>query len=324
MDQKTTSVKIFFLIVSMICFTILMNCERKRSQSQSLESSSVAEISSETRVEAIRKELLDSRGKQVLVVAHRGDWRHAPENSVQAIKNCIEMGVDMVEIDVRRTKDGQLVVIHDETIDRTTTGSGLVSDWTLDSLRTLYLVNGIGRPTEHRIPTLEEAMLAAKGKLMVNLDKCYDLFEEAFEILEKTGTTDHIIVKGDKPAAQVQKDLGQYLDKVLFMPIIRLNNPKIQEIIDGYHSNMKPVAMELVFASDTSRVLNNLKEMKDKGSRAWINSLWPSLNGGHDDDRAVYDLPGSYDWIINKGATMIQTDRPHMLLEYLRKKGLHD
>ena len=50
--------------------------------------------------------LLDSNNNEVIVVSHRGDWRNAPENSIQAIQNCIEMGVDMVEIDIRETKDG--------------------------------------------------------------------------------------------------------------------------------------------------------------------------------------------------------------------------
>ena len=83
--------------------------------------------------------LKDAKNNQVIVVSHRGDWRNAPENSLQAIKNCITMGVDMVEIDIRETKDGHLVVIHDKTLDRTTNGKGKVKEWSLDSLKTLYL-----------------------------------------------------------------------------------------------------------------------------------------------------------------------------------------
>ena len=68
--------------------------------------------------------LKDSKNNQVIVVAHRGDWRNAPENSLQAIQNCIDMGVDMVEIDIRETKDCHLVLMHDKTLDRTTNGKG--------------------------------------------------------------------------------------------------------------------------------------------------------------------------------------------------------
>ena len=124
------------------------------------------------RLDRILYQLKNPSENNVLVIAHRGDWRHAPENSLQAIENCIAMGVDIVEIDVRPTKDGELVLMHDEKIDRTTTGKGYVWDWPLDSLKKLYLRNGANHPTHHKIPTLEEAMMAAKGKIMVNLDKC--------------------------------------------------------------------------------------------------------------------------------------------------------
>ena len=72
--------------------------------------------------ERIHKAFNEPAEKSILVVSHRADWRNAPENSLQAIQNCIDMGVDMVEIDLKRTKDGHLILMHDKTIDRTTTG----------------------------------------------------------------------------------------------------------------------------------------------------------------------------------------------------------
>lgn len=79
---------------------------------------------------------------EILVVAHRADWRNAPENSLQGIQNCIDMGVDMVEIDLKKTKDGHLVVMHDRTINRTMTGKGKPEDYTLAELKAMYLKNG--------------------------------------------------------------------------------------------------------------------------------------------------------------------------------------
>ena len=133
----------------------------------------------------------------VLVVSHRGDWRNAPENSLQAIQNCIEMGVDMVEIDLKRTKDGHLVLMHDKTIDRTTTGKGRPEDYTLKELKEFYLRGGAGHKTRHKIPTFEEVMLLCKGKIMVNVDKGYEYFKEAYAILEETGTVNQCIIKSD-------------------------------------------------------------------------------------------------------------------------------
>lgn len=100
----------------------------------------------------------------VLVVSHRGDWRNAPENSLQAIRNCIDMGIDMVEIDLKKTKDGHLILMHDKTIDRTTTGKGRPEDYTLEELKAFRLRGGAGHKIRHRIPTFEEVMELCKGK----------------------------------------------------------------------------------------------------------------------------------------------------------------
>lgn len=276
-------------------------------------------------VNAITDELKNSNGNNIIVVAHRGDWRNAPENSIQAIKNCIEMGVDMVEIDIRKTKDNQLVVIHDKTLNRTTTGKGKVSEWTLDSLKTLYLKNGIGHPTTHKIPTLKEALLVSKDKILVNLDKCYNYFDEAYNILIETETINQVVIKGfDKTIDQVKSDFGAKLDSIIFMPVINLDKQtNASQIIKNYQKKLKPLAFEVVFSQDTSKVLNSFSEMKNKGSRVWVNSLWGSLNANHADDMAIHNMDSIYGWYERKGINIIQTDRPQILLNYLRNKGLH-
>ncbi|MDJ1470299.1 glycerophosphodiester phosphodiesterase family protein [Xanthocytophaga flava] len=275
-------------------------------------------------VDSIIKEFKNPTGKQVLVAAHRGDWRNAPENSLAAIRLAIEMGVDIVEIDVQRTKDGHLVLMHDQTIDRTTDGKGHVMDMTLDSLRKLHLRNGLGRVTYHQIPTLEEALQVAKGKVMLNLDKCYEFINDAYPILERTGTIDHVIFKGYYLSAdQVKKENGVLLDKLFYMAMVKLDDPNARKVIDDFQSQLKPVAFELSFTRDTSSLFSYFTTMKKRGSRIWINSLWASLNGGHDDDRSETDLKGSYEWLIEKGANVIQTDRPKELLSFLRARKLH-
>jgi len=72
----------------------------------------------------------------------------------------------------------------------------------------------------------------------------------------------------------------------------------------------------------TLEVLSLMKRIKDSGSKIWINSLWPSLNAGHDDDTAVeLSKPDdSWGWILDSGASIIQTDRPQKLIEYLKTK----
>ena len=153
----------------------------------------------QNRIAEIRENLLGNYSDRVLVVSHRADWRNAPENSLQGIQNCIDMGVDMVEIDLKKTKDGHLVVMHDKTINRTMTGKGNAEDYTLAELKAMRLKNGAGCKTRHQIPTLEEVMLLCKGKIMVNIDKGYDYFQEEHAVLEKTGTIDHCVIKAGLP-----------------------------------------------------------------------------------------------------------------------------
>ncbi len=276
------------------------------------------------RSKTLVKELNDFKSKKVLVVSHRGDWRNAPENSLQAFKNCIDMGVDMIEIDLHKTKDGQLVLMHDNTINRTTDGKGKVSDYTLAELKKFHLRNGMGRVTFHQIPTLEEVLNLSKGKILINIDKGYDYFKDVYALLEKTGTTDQVVIKSGYDYAKVKADNGDVLNKVIYMPIVNLNKPDAEKMIDSYKA-LKPVAIECCFSEVTPDVLRLLKKVNENGSKIWINSLWASLNAGHDDDRAVElnEPDETWGWILKQDAALIQTDRPQALINYLKKHKRH-
>jgi glycerophosphoryl diester phosphodiesterase len=269
----------------------------------------------------IRKKLLDPTNREILVVAHRGIWREAPENSIAAIEKAIEFGVDIVEIDIAKTKDGALILMHDKTLERTTTGKGKVIDWTLDSLRTLKLKNGAGIHSKHRIPTLEEALIACKGKIMINLDKSYNLFEEIYPLLEKTGTTDHIIMKGGHPSQKVKVDIGKYLDKVIYMPVINLDDKLAEQQVQEFLKEMKPIAFEFVYSSDKNPLPKKMSALLNGKSKIWYNTLWDSMIGGHDDDLSVEDPEKGYGYLINQlNVGIIQTDRSNYLIEYLKAK----
>lgn len=271
-------------------------------------------------VDQIRQALVERNEERVMVVSHRGEWRQAPENSLKAIDLAIEAGVDIVEIDIAKTKDGQLILMHDKTLHRTTTGKGSVGEWSLDSLKTLRLKNGAGIRTHHKIPTLEEALLLAKGRVMLNLDKAYDLFDEVYALLKKTNTTDHIVMKGNKDVATVQQQFGQYLDEVIYMPIVNLDHPNARQMIEDFNREINPVAFELVYKEHTNKLpLQLAKELKGK-NLLWYNTLWDSLAGGHDDDSAVEDPDASYGYLVNKlNARIIQTDRSPYLISYLKR-----
>lgn len=97
------------------------------------------------------------------ICAHRGGAAPHPENTLAAFRHAVDLGAHQIEFDVRRTRDGEIVVIHDAAVDRTCDGRGKVASLTLTELRELDAGNG------ERIPTLEEALLALPGDVWINL-----------------------------------------------------------------------------------------------------------------------------------------------------------
>lgn len=280
----------------------------------------------ENRAEQIRQRIYSQDKSSVIVVAHRGDWRYAPENSLEAIRHSIAVGVDVVELDLQLTKDSVLIIMHDSKLDRTTTGSGAVGDFTLAEIKKLKLKNGCGIKTKCVVPTLEEALLEAKGKALVNLDKADRYFDLLYPILEKTGTTRQIIMKGQKPAEEVLKLWGQYLDKVIYMPVVNLDKKDAKEKMAGYMEKLKPSAYELCYPTD--EMVDYPKQIRkdlEGKSLIWYNTLWDTLCGGHDDDLSLEDCDASFGFLVDElGASIIQTDRAEHLLKYLRSRNLHD
>ena len=269
-----------------------------------------------------RAQALYEEGK-VSVISHRGDWRNTPENSIRAIQNCIDLGVNMVEIDIKKTKDNELILLHDKTRDRTTTGKGLPQDYSLAEIKQMRLRNGAGVATSHQIPTLEEAMIVAKGKIWVNIDKGYDYFDLVEKVLEKTGTTQQVLIKAGLPYQKVVAENKAVLDKLFFMPIIDMANPDAMTMVEEYIKNMQPKVFEVCFTQIDQALQNVLDRIQKSGSKVWINTLWPSLCAGLNDDRAVEENQQDSIWgkVIEMGASFIQTDRPKELVNYLRNQG---
>ncbi|WP_059104056.1 glycerophosphodiester phosphodiesterase [Shouchella shacheensis] len=109
--------------------------------------------------------------KKTTNIAHRGASGHAPENTIAAFDKAVDMNADYFEVDVQMTKDGQLVLIHDTTVDRTTDRTGSVSDFTLEEIRQLDAGSWFGEAfAGEKIPTLEETLDRYRGKIGVLIE----------------------------------------------------------------------------------------------------------------------------------------------------------
>jgi glycerophosphoryl diester phosphodiesterase len=115
--------------------------------------------------------------KRPLRIGHRGAAGHAPENTLLSIETALSFGVDVVEIDVHRSRDGHLIVMHDERVDRTTNGSGYIRDLTLAQIKALRTER------DQQVPTLAEVLAAVKGRaaLMIEL-KVRNIVDETVEL----------------------------------------------------------------------------------------------------------------------------------------------
>jgi glycerophosphoryl diester phosphodiesterase len=110
-------------------------------------------------------------GPPWLLFAHRGACARAPENTLAAFEAAIRLGADAIECDVRLTRDGVPIVIHDDTVDRTTDGRGAVGEMTLPEIRRLDAGSWFAPPCPgERIPTLDETLALARGRCGLNLE----------------------------------------------------------------------------------------------------------------------------------------------------------
>ena len=246
----------------------------------------------QTRAESIRARLLNPSEGSVLVASHRGVWDEEPENSVASIEAAIAAGADIVEIDVRKTLGGELVLHHGPLLFRP-------SDAT----------------------TLEEALLVAKDRVLVNIDKAFRHFDRIIEIAERTGTLDQIIFKSGVRAHEAYSIMGDYAGRVLFMPIIHFNEGGALAEMEEYLSMLQAPVYEWVFTDDSRPELRIASARLQGISRIWVNTMWARLCGGHDDTLSRTDPDAAYGWLVNElGVSAIQTDRTFFVAEYL--KGL--
>ena len=285
----------------------------------------------ETRTDKLLRELRNPKSDYVFVIAHRADWRNFPENSLEAIESAIKMGVDIVELDVHRTADGELVICHDKTINRTTNGKGKIAELTLDSIRNCRLRAGHNAVTRYKMPTLEEALDLCNGRVLINLDKAVNYYDQIMDMLVARKMADQVIMKSSKTAPYMKKFFAKHDQNMLYMPVVNYNAKswaKHEAMFEGYLATDLPfIAFEMCWDGSLKGEAKVFKRVLKSGKRLWINTLWGKLCGGkengYDDDAAVGNEEKIYGKILSYGTSMIQTDRPQMLINYLESKGRH-
>ncbi len=256
-------------------------------------------------LEAILADLHDPTGRHVLIAAHRAMHTRYPENSLAAIQDAIDHGIDIVEIDVRTTRDGKMVLMHDSDIERTTDGRGKVADLTWQQLQQYRLKTGRHDTVAYRIPTLREALTLARGKIVVDLDIKGAYIKPLVAMVQRTGTA-HQVLFFDADTA--------VLDSVLLLDPTLLIMPRAHDTaeLDVLLKRYDPPVVHIDDSFFTHAVV---AAIRNDGARVWINAL------GTPDVLAKAGIKTGYEKLVKKGANILQTDHPALMNSYLTKKG---
>lgn len=258
-----------------------------------------------------------------LIVAHRGDWHSHPENSVAAMLSARTLGADMVEIDTQTIADGTLVVIHDDTLERTTGAKGPVAALAPRALAGLRLRAGSGGDdaplTEHALPTLEQMLDALRDKVLINIDTKYsrDLDAVAALVLAM-GMQDQVLLKMAVARPGDFTDAPWY-GQVPFMPLC-MGLPKgalVGSILPIAQATRAPL-VELDF-HDLAELAALAAVLGPLETGLWVNTLDPVHSLDLYDSRAVQDPSQVWDVLLNAGVRAIQTDQTEALARHLAR-----
>ena len=254
--------------------------------------------------------------QNIYVAAHRGWKAKYPENTLEAFRAALALGVDQLETDVQITKDGELVLIHDATVERTTNGTGKVREMTLAELKTLDAGNGT------KIPTLTEFMELVKDHPTITLDielkvyptpgneaTSYSVCDRVLKMVDDYGFTDRIVINSwsAKLNEYINDTYGNKYKQHLYYPQTLMEASSGPCTRNPYTYGYCTCVFGILEGKVT---MDEVKQLhKDTGVRLWA--------GTYAKDEDTIDIA------VEMGAELITCDNPDEVLEILRKKNLH-
>ncbi len=254
------------------------------------------------KMQGLTASIKDPSGKDVLPIAHMGDWHGSSENSLHAIGKAVDKGAAMVSVYLQKTADGKLVMFTDPTLDRMTEGSGPVAAKTLPEIKALRMREYRGNLVDWSVPTLEEGLEATRGKILLRIFA--DPYLHEVEALVKDA--DNVVITStERPS-----------EGIMWMPVADLDGKKplkaVRRVLKG-----SPVAVELRFASDDNKYLKKAVKVLSGKARIGVSTMKEGLAGSHVDVAQGADPVPVWGPLREMGATLIQTDQIKPFMIYL-------
>lgn len=251
----------------------------------------------------------------VMLSAHRGYWKDYPENSLPAITAAIDLGVDMVELDITRTDYSETVLylLHDWGLDRLTTGHGIVKKridgeihnlkiW--DDFKDVYLKKSTGKVTEYKLALLKDALLLCKDKVLVSLDKAENIIPEMYNLVKELGMIEQVTFKTKIQTYPTPESLKQFFSSEADKKnIVRMFTPTVfneayerdPDIINKMKAFLAEgcSGFEMIYFKDSDKMLTQpivVDGKKYSSSIAWLKAInkrviqfpeWPENERGN-------------------------------------------
>ncbi len=235
---------------------------------------------------------------KTVVIAHRGNHVSAPENTLASTREAISCGADYVEVDLRTTKDGHLVALHDAKVDRTTNGTGKIADMTWPEVEELQVFNR--NKKTHRIPEFKEILALCKGKINIYLDFKEADVAETWKQIKAAGMEHQIVVYLNKEEQYSQwKQVAPEMPLMTSLPDEITNKEQLAAFLHQMH----------IQVVDNVANPELLKAAKEHGISVWLDVQSPT------------EGPASWNEALHKGVQGLQTDKPAEMVSYIVKSA---
>jgi glycerophosphoryl diester phosphodiesterase len=236
--------------------------------------------------------------RHIVVISHRGEHLHHPENTLPAYEEAIRLGADFIEVDVRTSADGKLVLSHDDTVDRCTNGTGKVSGMTFAELESLDAGLRTGPEfARTRIPAFDQALDLARGKIGVYVDVKSVSAQDLVSHIVDRGMTEHVVIYC---GLELGKQIEGLNPKLRVMPEAGTVQ-NAERLIEQLH----PKVVAFGAGDFTAAIISAVKR---SGAQVYVDRL------------GATDTPEGWQAAIDAGADGIQSDRPGQLVDYLKRK----
>ena len=237
----------------------------------------------------------------LVIIAHRGSHSNVPENTLAAYEKAIKEGADYVEIDLRSTKDGHLVIMHDESVMKMTGKKALVKDLSYSEIKDLKIKSANEKDTTtYRIPDFASALNLCKGRINIYLDFKDADVATAYRLIKEAGMQNSVVVYLNK-----EEQYGQWKKVAPHIPLMaslpeKMNDIQLNNFLDKVHLNVV----------DNAYNADELSLMHKRKIEVWL------------DVQSKDEGPAKWEQALKQGADGLQTDHPEKLIKYLENRGI--